>query len=161
MEALKNMLFLYLRKDHNSAFDDGEHSMDNFLTMDQTRLLHDTNETSFGSQDGVSSSMSPASKSSNEQVFHMPLFWTVNFVFVLLMIGVFIWCVKFNGSQHFVDWMMGRQQSSDLEYARRLAQRRIREEERSKDSPEERREKLKKCFQRCQNKMVRACAGWE
>jgi len=149
MEILKNTLPSW--KDFTSNLNDGDQNIHDFLIMEeQTRSLYENNETLFGTNNDAL-----PSPSKHGGAFEMPAFWIVNGAFVLVCFVVIIWCTRFNGYRSFMEWVEGSgQQSSDLEYAQRLRDRRMREEESRKDTPEARRRKLTRCFQRCQNKMV-------
>jgi hypothetical protein len=86
--------------------------------------------------------------------FDHKVFWSVNAFIVVLLIGSCAWCYCYGGGKAFCLGSMNRTQS-DQEYQRAVLQRRQREAEQTKDSPEKRKRKLAQSFQRNQVGMVR------
>jgi hypothetical protein len=85
--------------------------------------------------------------------FDPKVFWSVNAFIVVLLIGSCAWCYCYGGGKAFCLGSMNRTQS-DQEYQRAVLQRRQREAEQTKDSPEKRKRKLAQSFQRNQVGMI-------
>mmetsp|Transcript_10606 Transcript_10606/g.19337 ORF Transcript_10606/g.19337 Transcript_10606/m.19337 type:complete len:251 (+) Transcript_10606:591-1343(+) len=73
--------------------------------------------------------------------------------FVFTFAGFACYCCRFRGKT-FVEHFLEARQTSDLEYARRVLERRQSKEESEKESPKERKKKLVSCFERNKVTMV-------
>lgn len=89
--------------------------------------------------------------------FNPIVFWSVNAIWMSILVGLIIWFWKFNGAQHLTAWSQSGSRAgsdSDLQYQNRVAQRQRVEAERKKVSPEKRRKLLGDYFRKSKVHMV-------
>ena len=126
-------------------------------TIDGTGTTSSDTSSSDTFSSDTSSSDTDTSHIMTSPEFNPIVFWSVNAIWMSILIGLIIWFWKFNGAQHLTAWSQSGSRAgsdSDLQYQNRVAQRQRVEAERKKVSPEKRRKLLGDYFRKSKVHMV-------
>ena len=121
------------------------------------RKLQETIDGTGTTSSDTSSSDTDTSHIMTSPEFNPIVFWSVNAIWMSILVGLIIWFWKFNGAQHLTAWSQSGSRAgsdSDLQYQNRVAQRQRVEAERKKVSPEKRRKLLGDYFRKSKVHMV-------
>ena len=93
----------------------------------------------------------------DEKEFNPVVFWSVNALWMSVLVASIIWFCKFKGAERMTQWATNASRSDDI-FAQRLRRRREAAAEAKRISPEVHRAELKKQFRNAKVHMVSLCS---